>query len=147
MNLPLRLPVADCSCDEGACSVRELLLAAACWVRAVLIRSMAPCSVVVASEDLAPVDMLGSGVDVPDSSADDAKDGRQKEPKASWYGSVPLVMDTGDRNRRTVVGGGGSSTSSRAGIMAAMARSMERSMWTTRRRIPKPVATDRLRFA
>lgn len=81
-------------------------------------RSSAPLSVVEANDSLGPMDRLGSGVEAPDSSADEAKDGRQKEPKASWYGSVPLDMDTGDLKRRTVMGGGGSSISSAADMIA-----------------------------
>ncbi len=46
-------------------------------------RSMAACSAVDASEGFVPNDKLGSGVEVPDSRAEDAKEGRQKEPKAS----------------------------------------------------------------
>lgn len=101
--------------DDAADLVLEA--ATACWLRAVLMRSSAPLSVVDAREALGPSDKLGSGVDVPDSRADDAKDGRQNEPKASWYGSVPLFMDTGERSSSTVIGGGGSSMSSSADMV------------------------------
>ena len=85
MNLPLRLPVAETgnAVDAGwvGRALAALFAKAACWLRAVLMRSSAPLS--CASEALGPEDKLGSGVDVPDSSADDAKDGKQNPPKAS----------------------------------------------------------------
>lgn len=46
------------------------------------------------------------GVAAPESSADMGKDGRQKAPKASWYGSVPCEGRMGVRRSRTVVGRG-----------------------------------------
>lgn len=87
MNLPLRLPVAETGSAVDAdwvgnvVALAALFAKAACWLRAVLMRSSAPLS--CASEALGPEDKLGSGVDVPDSSADDAKDGKQNPPKAS----------------------------------------------------------------
>lgn len=46
-------------------------------------RSSAPFSAVEERQGFEPVDRLGSGVEVPDSRAEVAKDGKQKEPKAS----------------------------------------------------------------
>lgn len=45
-----------------------------------------------------------TGVTAPESNALIGNDGKQKEPKTSWYGSVPSLGGTGVRRRSTVDG-------------------------------------------